>query len=83
VLTESAVDPNATPVYDARNHSLVLFDQGDEIVVQAGRRGFGFCWYRDSRWKSRWRGRADCDEYPAELRQAMWELQTNSFIRHK
>ena len=36
VLTESAVDPNAPPVYDAKNHSLVLFDRGDEIVVQAG-----------------------------------------------
>jgi redox-sensitive bicupin YhaK (pirin superfamily) len=42
VLTESAVDPNATPVYDARNHSLVLFDRGDEIVVQAGPEGIRF-----------------------------------------
>ena len=42
VLTESAVDPNAPPVYDAKNHSLVLFDRGDEIVVQAGPEGIRF-----------------------------------------
>src|SRR4051812_5513443 len=39
VLTESGADPNAAPVYDAKNHSLVLFDRGDEIVVQAGAGG--------------------------------------------
>jgi hypothetical protein len=33
VLTESAVDPNANPNVDARNHSLALFDRGDEITV--------------------------------------------------
>ena len=42
MLTESAVDPNATPVYDVHNHSLVLFDRGDEIVVQAGPEGIRF-----------------------------------------
>src|SRR6202158_3605325 len=36
VLTESAVDSNAPANYDAKNHSLVLFDRGDEIVVKAG-----------------------------------------------
>src|SRR2546421_3669690 len=39
VLTEQAADPNAVPLYDARNHSLVLFDRGDEISVQAGDEG--------------------------------------------
>src|SRR5262249_41554144 len=34
VLTESGIDPNATPLYDVKNHSLVLFDRGDEIIVQ-------------------------------------------------
>jgi hypothetical protein len=28
--------------YDARNHSLVLFDRGDELVVQAGPEGIRF-----------------------------------------
>ncbi len=34
--------PNANPKYDARNHSLVLFDRGDEIAVQAGEEGIRF-----------------------------------------
>ena len=42
VLTEQVAEPDAPPVYDAGNHSLVLFDRGDEIVVQAGDRGHPF-----------------------------------------
>src|SRR5256712_8214099 len=42
VLTESGADPNAPAKYDAANHSLVLFDRGDEIVVQAGHEGIRF-----------------------------------------
>jgi len=79
VLTESAVDPNAAPVYDARNHSLVLFDRGDEIVVQAGPRASASCWFRASRWRSRWPGTADCDEYTGRVaasreRVAEWKV---------
>ena len=33
------VDPNAAPVYDVSNHSLVLFDRGDEISGSGRRRG--------------------------------------------
>ena len=33
VLTEHTAGPEAAPTYDTRNHSLVLFDRGDEIVV--------------------------------------------------
>src|SRR5437763_3492747 len=36
VLTERVEKPDAMPECDAHNHSLVLFDRGDEIVVQAG-----------------------------------------------
>jgi hypothetical protein len=39
VLTESPVDPTANTKYDARNNSLVLFDRGDEIAVQASEEG--------------------------------------------
>src|SRR3974390_3415216 len=35
VLTEHTAEPEAPAKYDAKNHSLVLFDRGDEIVVQA------------------------------------------------
>src|SRR5258708_17614373 len=33
VLTEQVAKPDVPPVYDVANHSLVLFDRGDEIVV--------------------------------------------------
>jgi hypothetical protein len=42
VLTEKVENPDAPAAYDARNHSLVLFDRGDEIVVQAGDEGIRF-----------------------------------------
>ena len=42
VLTENAREPNAEAKYDAKNHNLVLFDRGDEIVVQAGPGGVRF-----------------------------------------
>ena len=38
VLTEQGAEADAPPKYDVGNHSLVLFDRGDEIVVQAGDR---------------------------------------------
>jgi redox-sensitive bicupin YhaK (pirin superfamily) len=42
VLTEQAADPNAPARYDAGNHSLVLFDRGDEVTVEAGAEGVRF-----------------------------------------
>jgi quercetin 2,3-dioxygenase len=82
VLTESAADPHAPPRYDAGNHSLVLFDRGDEIVVRAGDDGIRFllvsgkpleepvAWYGPIVMNTR-----------DELRQAVSELQNGSFIR--
>jgi hypothetical protein len=83
VLTESAVDPNATPVYDAKNHSLVLFDQGDEIVVQAGPEGIRFLLVSGKPLEEpvAWYGPIVMNT-DAELRQAMSELQNGTFIRH-
>jgi hypothetical protein len=84
VLTESAVDPNAAPVYDARNHSLVLFDRGDEIVVQAGPEGIRFLLVSGKPLEEpvAWYGPIVMNTQ-AELRQAMSELQDGTFIRHK
>jgi redox-sensitive bicupin YhaK (pirin superfamily) len=83
VLTESAVDPNATPVYDAKNHSLVLFDRGDEIVVQAGPEGIRFLLVSGQPLEEpvAWRGPIVMNT-EAELRQAWSELQNGTFIRH-
>jgi hypothetical protein len=83
VLTESAVDPNAVPVYDAKNHSLVLFDRGDEIVVQAGPEGIRFLLVSGQPLEEpvAWYGPIVMNTQ-AELRQAMNELQDGTFIRH-
>ncbi|MGA3009375.1 MAG: pirin family protein [Terracidiphilus sp.] len=84
VLTESAVDPNAPPRYDARNHSLVLFDRGDEIVVQAGPEGIRFLLVSGQPLEEpvAWQGPIVMNT-EAELRQAWNELQRGTFIRHK
>jgi len=84
VLTESGADPNAAPVYDARNHSLVLFDQGDEIVVQAGPEGIRFLLVSGKPLEEpvAWYGPIVMNTQ-AELRKAMNELQEGKFIRRK
>jgi redox-sensitive bicupin YhaK (pirin superfamily) len=84
VLTESAVDPNEQAVYDAKNHSLVLFDRGDEIVVQAGPEGIRFLLVSGKPLEEpvAWYGPIVMNT-EAELRQAMSELQDGTFIQHK
>ena len=84
VLTESGADPNAQPVYDAKNHSLVLFDRGDEIVVQAGPEGIRFLLVSGKPLEEpvAWYGPIVMNTQ-AELRQAMSELQSGKFIHHK
>jgi redox-sensitive bicupin YhaK (pirin superfamily) len=84
VLTESATDPNAAPVYDARNHSLVLFDRGDEIVVQAGPEGIRFLLVSGQPLEEpvAWHGPIVMNTQE-ELRQAVAELHNGTFIRHK
>ncbi|MGD0903676.1 MAG: pirin family protein [Terracidiphilus sp.] len=83
VLTESAVDPNAPAAYDAKNHSLVLFDRGDEIVVDAGPEGIRFLLVSGKPLEEpvAWYGPIVMNTQ-AELRQAMSELQDGTFIRH-
>jgi quercetin 2,3-dioxygenase len=84
VLTESAVDPNAAPVYDAKNHSLVLFDRGDEISVQAGPDGIRFLLVSGKPLKEpvAWYGPIVMNTQE-QIRQAMAELHTGGFIKHK
>ena len=84
VLTESAVDPNAAPVYDAKNHSLVLFDRGDEITVQAGPEGIRFLLVSGKPLKEpvAWYGPIVMTTQE-QIRQAMAELHTGGFIKHK
>jgi hypothetical protein len=81
VLTESGVDPNAAPVYDAKNHSLVLFDRGDEISVQAGPEGIRFLLVsgRPLEEPVAWYGPIVMNTQ-TELNQAVRELQNGTFI---
>src|SRR5688572_17394999 len=82
VLTESGADPNAPPRYEAGNHSLVLFDRGDEVVVQAGDEGIRFLLVsgRPIEEPVAWYGPIVMNTQ-AELRQAVAELRDGSFIR--
>ncbi len=84
VLMESAVDPNAPAVYDATNHSLVLFDRGDEIVVQAGPEGIRFLLVSGKPLQEpvAWHGPIVMNTQ-SELRQAMQELSDGTFIKHR
>ena len=84
VLTESAVDPNAPAVYDAQNHSLVLFDRGDEIVVQAGPEGIRFLLVSGKPLEEpvAWYGPIVMNT-DAQLREAVRELNDGTFIKHR
>jgi redox-sensitive bicupin YhaK (pirin superfamily) len=84
VLTEHTARPEASPTYDARNHSLVLFDRGDEIVVQAGPEGIRFLLVSGKPLEEpvAWYGPIVMN-YQGELKQAMAELQDGTFIKHR
>ena len=83
VLTEQAAKPDAPAVYDARNHSLVLFDRGDEITVQAGDEGIRFLLVSGKPIEEpvAWYGPIVMNTQ-AELRQAVAELNDGTFIKH-
>ncbi len=84
VLTEQAAEPSAAPVYDVSNHSLVLFDRGDEITVQAGDEGIRFLLVSGKPIEEpvAWYGPIVMNTQE-QLRQAMAELQTGDFIKHR
>jgi redox-sensitive bicupin YhaK (pirin superfamily) len=83
VLTEHTAKPEAALVYDASNHSLVLFDRGDEIVVQAGDEGIRFLLVSGKPIEEpvAWYGPIVMNS-PGQLKQAMIELQEGTFIKH-
>src|SRR5215468_2667715 len=82
VLTEQAANPNAPAKYDATNHSLVLFDRGDEIVVQAGDDGIRFLLVSGKPIEEpvAWYGPIVMNT-EAELQQAFDELRAGTFIK--
>ena len=75
--------PNATDkAADTGNRSLVLFDRGDEVTVQAGEEGIRFLLVSGQPLKEpvAWYGPIvmNTDE---ELKQAYRELQEGTFIK--
>ena len=82
VRTE-ATDGSDAITYDATNHSLVLFDRGDEIVVQAGDAGIRFLLVsgRPLEEPVAWYGPIVMNTQ-AELQQAFTELRAGTFIKH-
>lgn len=84
VLTDNVADPNAAPVYDARNHALVLFDRGDEIAVQAGPEGMRFLLVSGKPIEEpvAWYGPIVMNTQE-QLRQAMAELHQGTFIKQR
>ena len=84
VLTEQIATPDTAPVYNARNHSLILFDHGDEVVVQAGPEGIRFLLVSGKPLEEpvAWYGPIVMNTQD-QLRQAMHELNEGTFIKHR
>jgi redox-sensitive bicupin YhaK (pirin superfamily) len=82
VLTEQVIKADAAPIYDVRDHSLVLFDRGDEVVVHAGPEGIRFLLVSGKPLEEpvAWRGPIVMNTQD-ELRQAFRELNEGTFIK--
>jgi hypothetical protein len=84
VATE-LVGQGDTPIFtDVGNRSLVVFDRGDEITVQAGEQGIRFLLVsgRPIEEPVAWYGPVVMNT-EAELRQAFAEIRAGTFIKHR
>jgi redox-sensitive bicupin YhaK (pirin superfamily) len=84
VPTENAGGFDTTPPEEADNRSLILFDSGDEVVVQAGDKGIRFLLISGKPLKEpvAWYGPIVMNTQ-AELRKAFEELQNGTFLKNK
>jgi redox-sensitive bicupin YhaK (pirin superfamily) len=84
VPTESVGWLDTKPPTEADNRSLILFDSGDEVTVQAGEEGIRFLLIsgRPFREPVAWYGPIVMNTQ-AELRKAFEELQNGTFIKKK
>ena len=83
VLTEKEVDGASTLIRERTgNRSLVLFDSGDEVVVEAGEEGICFLLVSGKTLKEpvAWYGPIVMNTQ-AELQQAVQELRNGTFIK--
>jgi redox-sensitive bicupin YhaK (pirin superfamily) len=83
VLTEQGGDEEVLVREQTGNRSLVLFDRGDEVVVEAGEEGIRFLLVSGKPIEEpvAWYGPIVMNT-KEELRQAYEELQAGSFIKH-
>jgi redox-sensitive bicupin YhaK (pirin superfamily) len=84
VPTEPVGWADTTPPVDADNRSLVLFDRGDEVTVQAGDEGIRFLLVSGKPLEEpvAWYGPIVMNTQE-ELRQAFSELRDGTFLKHK
>jgi quercetin 2,3-dioxygenase len=82
VLTEATDGSETMTIQRAANRSLVLFDRGDEVAVQAGDEGVRFLLVSGKPIEEpvAWHGPIVMNTQ-AELQQAMSELRNGTFIR--
>jgi hypothetical protein len=84
VLTEEVGEVRSAPVEETGNRSLVLFDSGDEVVVQAGDAGIRFLLVSGKPIEEpvAWYGPIVMNT-EEQLRQAYAELHNGTFIKHR
>ncbi|MEJ2507465.1 MAG: pirin-like C-terminal cupin domain-containing protein, partial [Ignavibacteriaceae bacterium] len=82
VPTESVGWLDTTPPVETGNRSLILFDSGDEVTVQAGEEGIRFLLISGKPLKEpvAWYGPIVMNTQ-AELQKAFEELQNGTFIK--
>jgi redox-sensitive bicupin YhaK (pirin superfamily) len=83
VATDGAEGTHRPDAPKAGNHSLVVFDRGDEVVVQAGEAGVRFLLVSGKPINEpiAWRGPIVMNS-EAELRQAFAEYRDGTFLKH-
>jgi redox-sensitive bicupin YhaK (pirin superfamily) len=84
VPTEAIQWDDTKPPSEADNRSLVLFDRGDEVTVQAGDDGIRFLLVSGKPLEEpvAWYGPIVMNTQ-AELREAFQELEQGTFLRQK
>jgi len=84
VLTEEIATGATVRDHDTANRSLVLFDRGDELVVQAGDEGIRFLLVSGQPIEEpvAWYGPIVMNTN-AELQQAIRELRSGTFIKER
>jgi len=83
VRTDNVGAPGAAPSQEIDNRSLVLFDRGDDVAVQAGEHGIRFLLVSGTPLGEpvAWRGPIVMNTNE-QLREAFFEFQNGTFLKH-